>query len=106
MSQDVHIEPHRKPRRAHLQGLLLAAVCTVGGVLTACSSEPQTPPETEDAAAASIPAKGSIAPSNAVEVSATNPLTSGISEATAPLLEGIGPGKCLERSRAHPCSAP
>ncbi len=71
--------------------LTWTAIGLLGLAFTACSSEPSTPPEGQDKIAASIPAHGSIAPSNAVEVSATHPLTSGINAATAPLLEGIGP---------------
>lgn len=84
----LHMQSLTSPGRRFSK--LLTVGC-MGLVLAACSSGPQAPVEVSESTPVSIPAQGSIAPSNAVEVSATHPLTSGINEATAPLLEGIGP---------------
>jgi len=78
-----------RPRKHTMRMTLGMGLITL--TLAACSTGPRAPIEVAESTPESIPAKGSIAPSNAVEVSATNPVTSGINGATAPLLEGIGP---------------
>jgi tetratricopeptide (TPR) repeat protein len=60
-------------------------------ILTSCSTGQIPAPPVEESSAVSIPASGSTAPTNAIELSESQPLTSGINGATAPLLDGIGP---------------
>ncbi len=89
MSTHKHTQQRFQARpRGILRSLIAAAL---GLTLAACNSGPRAPIEVTESTPVGIPAQGSIAPSNAVEVSAAKPVTSGISEATAPLLEGIGP---------------
>jgi len=71
--------------------LKLAAMLVACLLIASCSAGPPTPPPVEASSGLSVPASGSIAPTNATEISAAQPITAGINGATAPLLEGIGP---------------